>query len=610
MSCSRITKLTTFSLLIASLCAEQGRCDPPRYLAVFDDGQRVEGQNISGWQTVPGVPRLDTTPLQTDQRSLRWLRNRQLEFQNAADPNSGLVMFTSGDQLPGRVVAFEPAQTGTPAHVVVQTNSDINHPELTPSRSVRVALDYIRSIRWGSHTGTITVPQRIVLRNGRRIHYERLQWKPSALRILTDDGVEQFSFDQISELSLSAHDVWQSYFKQLATLCSGQLTPIIRVESVTRLVATTSQTRLAAIAVAPAEERRMAEVQLARLQPRRRTLIARHKSEQTRFEQRLTSVTRRHDQQMRKLDNDLRNMRRRMRNATEAEIKRKTEQFSQRTKTRLAQQRKASIARYEAQRTRNQKQHADRLRQLDNQIQQIQQELRNQSAAGNLPQRWKHMFHPAWSLDPLWINFDSIRTRWTFPAHEVPLSCIVPAEIKQHSAFGYSWLWRVNQNVRGGTLSSGGQEYGWGLGVHATSELHFPLPDFATEFRTRVGLDDIVGQGGSVQARVDVHTGSGIHTLFQSQPIIGPHTVQDTGWLALGPTTSAASSLILSIDALAENPPKHADPLDIRDHADWLQPILRLDPQRLHAELQKRANRAAAAKPTIAPGDVRQPTGP
>ena len=103
------------------------------------------------------------------------------------------------------------------------------------------------------------------------------------------------------------------------------------------------------------------------------------------------------------------------------------------------------------------------------------------------------MLQPAWSLDPIWVHFPTIRTRWHFLPKEVPLSLITPSRVEQRSLLGHEQPWQTDRNVRGGTLLAGDRPYGWGFGVHTTSELWFDLPHAARAFQSRVGLDRLAG---------------------------------------------------------------------------------------------------------------------
>lgn len=200
------------------------------------------------------------------------------------------------------------------------------------------------------------------------------------------------------------------------------------------------------------------------------------------------------------------------------------------------------------------------------------------------PAGWHHMLQPAWSLDPLWVPFLKIRLREYFAADEVPLSSFTPDEVRQQSDLGGSWRWQADRNVEGGPLASGGRPFPSGFGVHAMTELGFALPEYAVSLRSALGLDALAGDGGCAQAAVLL----GEKTLYQSPVIVGSRQVFDTGRLALD-SPGGGRRLTLRVDAAHKQRPAGADPLDVRDHFNWLEPHLGLDRTRLAAEVLRRA---------------------
>jgi hypothetical protein len=154
----------------------------------------------------------------------------------------------------------------------------------------------------------------------------------------------------------------------------------------------------------------------------------------------------------------------------------------------------------------------------------------------------------------------------------------------------------VDTNVQGGPLRSGGEDFAWGFGVHAHSELEFELPAIAVSFRTRLGLDQTVGSGGCVRARV-LAGPSDTAPLYESDLLIGAAKVLDTGRLPLATdsenNTAERPRLRLVADAAIQDHPREADPLDIRDVFDWLQPLIEVDEAQLKAEIERRAAKNA-----------------
>ena len=206
----------------------------------------------------------------------------------------------------------------------------------------------------------------------------------------------------------------------------------------------------------------------------------------------------------------------------------------------------------------------------------------------NNPDCWFHALQPAWSLDPLWVRHARVLERTFFGPHEVPLSLIEPGEVRLRSALAAGWRPHTDRNVQGGPLVSGGQEAGWGLGMHAYTEMHFSLPAIVQSFRSRVGLDHVVGKGGCARALVYANKAEG-EPLFRSKHLIGSEETVDTGALALNGAPGA--ELVLVAHPAHADRPEGADPFDIRDVVDWLEPQVNLDLNALRAEVRSRLMR-------------------
>jgi len=199
---------------------------------------------------------------------------------------------------------------------------------------------------------------------------------------------------------------------------------------------------------------------------------------------------------------------------------------------------------------------------------------------GATPADWDHVVLPPWAFDPLTVRFDSIRLRSEFAPHEVPLSQFTPLDVVQRSGFGNSWTWRADRNVQGGPLQSGGKRYAWGFGVHARCELYFSLSACVHSLRSVVGIDAVAGKGGCVRAAVHLDN-VGQPPLFQSPHLIGSERVVDTQMLRIAPADERPHQLVLVADAAHRDRPAGADPLDVRDRLDWLEPLLILDRRKL-----------------------------
>jgi hypothetical protein len=196
---------------------------------------------------------------------------------------------------------------------------------------------------------------------------------------------------------------------------------------------------------------------------------------------------------------------------------------------------------------------------------------------------FRHVVRPAWSVRPLVLDHPRVGVMRFFMPHEVPLSAILPERIVRRSVFGGSWQPRQGHNVRGGPLRSGGRTYGWGLGVQAHSEIYYALPSSARAFRSHLGLDESVGSGGCVRALVYANEPTG-KPLFRSDVLVGSTKVIDTKkvWL------KGHKQIVLVADAAHEGRPEGADPLDVRDALDWLEPVIELEFKVLRKEVARR----------------------
>lgn len=203
-------------------------------------------------------------------------------------------------------------------------------------------------------------------------------------------------------------------------------------------------------------------------------------------------------------------------------------------------------------------------------------------------ERWVHGIQPAWSLDILWVPCRDVVMRRLFLPHQVPLSRVPPARVSAESILaGSGRPPQVNRSVFGGPLQNAQLDFGWGFGAQARSELTFELPAGIKSFRGAIAIDRSSGSGGCVKARL-LAGASGSPPLWESPVLVGSQTVADGGVIALSGPAAGQQQLVLHIDPVHEGRPPGADPLDIRDAASWLDPLLELDPIYVQGELDRR----------------------
>jgi hypothetical protein len=122
----------------------------------------------------------------------------------------------------------------------------------------------------------------------------------------------------------------------------------------------------------------------------------------------------------------------------------------------------------------------------------------------------------------------------------------------------------------------------------------FDLPLGVRSVRTWVCLDRAAGSGGCIRPRILLNDSKG-PVIWEGPVLVGSETIADTGNLPIGGLAAGQKAIVLIVDPVATGKPAGADPLDIRDHADWCDPILELDPASVQVELDKRLARRFAA---------------
>lgn len=222
----------------------------------------------------------------------------------------------------------------------------------------------------------------------------------------------------------------------------------------------------------------------------------------------------------------------------------------------------------------------------------------------NRPEQWLQLLQPAWSLDPVWLRYRTVRAWRFFAPTDVPLSNFAPVEVVQSSIFGSGWKWQTNQSVQRGLLQSFRHEYGWGFGVQASCNLTFEYPEIATALHAFYGIDISAGSGGCVSPAIVLASGQ---TLSEQRFLTTSHHVVDSGWHSLPKGTAEQRRFSLRAEMAHDGRPAGADPFDIRDAVNWYEPEVKLDPTALEAEVSARvaARLQGLAGWSLSPADAR-----
>ncbi|HEX5106112.1 MAG TPA: NPCBM/NEW2 domain-containing protein, partial [Pirellulaceae bacterium] len=202
--------------------------------------------------------------------------------------------------------------------------------------------------------------------------------------------------------------------------------------------------------------------------------------------------------------------------------------------------------------------------------------------------KWVHALQPAWSLDLLWIPFREIAYYRTFAPREVPLCRISPRQIDGRGGLGAGRAVQNNRNVLGGPLRSKLLDFGFGLGMSGGAIVTIDLPPLGVRsLRAWVCLDRAAGNGGCIRPRILANDAKG-QPLWEGPVLVGSEAVADTGTIGIAGPAAGQKSIVLIVDPVATGRPAGADPLDIRDHANWCDALLELDPAIVQAEIDQR----------------------
>jgi S1-C subfamily serine protease len=207
------------------------------------------------------------------------------------------------------------------------------------------------------------------------------------------------------------------------------------------------------------------------------------------------------------------------------------------------------------------------------------------------PKYWVHGLQPAWSLDILWIPNEKVWLRRSFAPHEVPLSRLPVSNVEHRSVLSrMSEPVRRDRNLEQEPLRSGGKEWGFGLGTTTTTEIAFELPPGAKSLRGSIGLDRLAGKGGCARGEILIGAATP-QKIWESPVLVGSEAAHDFGPLSF-PAPAESQRLILRADAMHVGRPAGADPFEVRDFVDWLDPILEFDAAVLQATVREKLTSA------------------
>jgi hypothetical protein len=190
------------------------------------------------------------------------------------------------------------------------------------------------------------------------------------------------------------------------------------------------------------------------------------------------------------------------------------------------------------------------------------------AARGSHPPEPYLLLWPNWALGVILVPTGCIWRQSFRSACEVPLSQL-PATVLKEKVGIHRWPWRRNQNVQGGTLSSGRITVDQGVGMHSCCELAFDLPPQAKQFTTLVGLDRRVGPAACATSKIYQDQVAG-KPLFASPFLWGSRQPIPVGPLPV----AGVKRLVLVAEWVNEGRPAGTYPLDIGSNVNWLMPFV------------------------------------
>jgi len=195
--------------------------------------------------------------------------------------------------------------------------------------------------------------------------------------------------------------------------------------------------------------------------------------------------------------------------------------------------------------------------------------------------RWVHTLRVVWCRDKIVFQNRGSQVTEVFTPSQVPL-----ARVSTHALVVSSWGWRRNKELTGNLLGHDGSLGVFGIATHAKCVLAFDIPAYATSFHSEIAMAPQAGTGGCVKASVQLQKNHRVTVLYESPQITGNSSPVHTGNLDI--SGQAPCQLILTTDPANNALSGNADPINIRDFLNWLEPTLVLDKKKLFEEIAKR----------------------
>lgn len=215
------------------------------------------------------------------------------------------------------------------------------------------------------------------------------------------------------------------------------------------------------------------------------------------------------------------------------------------------------------------------------------------TASSSHIRRWDDaswIMQPAWASDGITVTLGDLQRVTCYDPHEFPLTRLQPMQVTPH---GYVLDDRGQIASRDAavfdTLSrSGGKDYAWSLSLRAPLNIDFLLPSAARRVEALVGIDERAGDGGCARGHLQLLAADRAIARSSEGPVLqGSRSPPARVSLDVPTGAKQGARVRLVADSQAAKRPTGADPLEIRDFIDWLEPLVVLDKVQLAREVRQ-----------------------
>ena len=185
------------SLLLLLVSTSYLAAQEPEYRVIYGEKEVVTGIKLAGWDRIDNPPTLDTVPLISDAKKIRYFEKLGGSVERAAT----FLEFHNHDVLPGQVIGYGEADPvkGIPEHYLVHLSGNYR-PFAEADGTIRVKASHVRRVVLESSrvTDTNHPPGTVVLRDETVMQTTSMRWSETGLRALSENRSVSANWVQLS----------------------------------------------------------------------------------------------------------------------------------------------------------------------------------------------------------------------------------------------------------------------------------------------------------------------------------------------------------------------------------------------------------------------------